>query len=64
MAPGGVENQPDYFLMPAMATMKEVFMSTATPVTEERLRYFFEEAMVVDKRFIDDQLVRRERSNT
>ncbi len=57
MAPGGIENQPDYFLMPAMATMKEVFMS-ATPVTEERLRYFFEEAMVVDKRFIDDQLVR------
>ena len=31
---------------------------SATPVTEERLRYFFEEAMVVDKRFIDDQLVR------
>jgi len=57
LAPGGIENQPDYFLMPAMATMKEVFMS-ATPVTEERLRYFFEEAMVVDKRFIDDQLVR------
>jgi 4,5:9,10-diseco-3-hydroxy-5,9,17-trioxoandrosta-1(10),2-diene-4-oate hydrolase len=57
MAPGGIENQPDYFLMPAMATMKEVFMS-ATPVTEQRLRYFFEEAMVVDKKFIDDQLVR------
>ena len=56
MAPGGIENQPDYFLMPAMATMKEVFMS-ATPVTEQRLRYFFEEAMVVDKKFIDDQLV-------
>lgn len=56
MAPGGLENQPDYFLMPAMATMKEVFMS-ATPVTEERLRYFFEEAMVVDKKFIDNQLV-------
>ena len=55
LAPGGVENQPDYFLMPAMATMKEVFMS-ATPVTEERLRYFFEEAMVVDKRFITDEL--------
>jgi 4,5:9,10-diseco-3-hydroxy-5,9,17-trioxoandrosta-1(10),2-diene-4-oate hydrolase len=56
MAPGGIENQPDYFLMPAMATMKEVFMS-ATPVTEERLRYFFEEAMVVDKKFIDQPLV-------
>lgn len=56
MAPGGIENQPDYFLMPAMATMKEVFMS-ATPVTAERLRYFFEEAMVVDKKFIDDELV-------
>jgi len=55
LAPGGVENQPDYFLMPAMATMKEVFMS-ATPVTEERLRYFFEEAMVVNKRFITDEL--------
>lgn len=55
LAPGGIENQPDYFLMPAMATMKEVFMS-AKPVTEERLRYFFEEAMVVDKSFITDEL--------
>lgn len=56
MAPGGVEDQPDYFKMPAMAFMKEVFMS-AEPVTPERLRYFMENALVHDKSLIDDALV-------
>ena len=56
MAPGGVEDQPDYFKMPAMAFMKEVFMSPE-PVTPQRLRYFMENALVYDKSMIDDQLV-------
>jgi 4,5:9,10-diseco-3-hydroxy-5,9,17-trioxoandrosta-1(10),2-diene-4-oate hydrolase len=55
MAPGGIEEQMDYFKMPAMATMKEVFMS-AEPVTEARLKYFLESAMVVDKKFITNEL--------
>jgi 4,5:9,10-diseco-3-hydroxy-5,9,17-trioxoandrosta-1(10),2-diene-4-oate hydrolase len=56
MAPGGVEDQPDYFKMPAMAFMKEVFMSPE-PVTPQRLRYFLENALVHDKSVIDEQLV-------
>jgi len=55
LAPGGVENIPDYFLMPAMVKMKEVFMS-AQPVTEASLKDFFETVMVIDKRFITDEL--------
>lgn len=56
MAPGGVEDQPDYFKMPGMAVMKEIFMS-AEPVTPARLRLFMEGALVYDKSVIDDQLV-------
>ncbi|WP_028080082.1 alpha/beta fold hydrolase [Solimonas soli] len=56
MAPGGLEDQPDYFKMPAMAFMKEVFMSPQ-PVTKERLRYFMENALVHDKSVVDDELV-------
>ena len=56
MAPGGIENQPDYFLMPGMAKMKEVFMS-AEPVTEARLKDFFQSAFVVNREVVDDQLV-------
>lgn len=56
MAPGGVEDQPDYFKMPAMVFMKEVFMSPE-PVTPARLRYFLENALVHDKSVVDDELV-------
>jgi len=56
MAPGGVEDQPDYFKMPGMAVMKEIFMS-AEPVTPARLRMFLEGALVHDKSVIDDELV-------
>jgi len=55
LAPGGVENIPDYFLMPAMVKMKEVFMS-AQPVTEASLKDFFETVMVIDKSYITDEL--------
>lgn len=47
MAPGGVENQADYFTMPGMALMKEVFMSPQ-PVTPERMKEFFIKAFVVN----------------
>jgi 4,5:9,10-diseco-3-hydroxy-5,9,17-trioxoandrosta-1(10),2-diene-4-oate hydrolase len=56
MAPGGVEDQPDYFKMPGMALMKEVFMS-AEPVTAARLKDFFVRGMVADSGSVDDQTV-------
>lgn len=56
MAPGGVEDQPEYFKMPGMALMKEVFMS-AEPVTAARLKDFFVRGMVVDPSSVDDETV-------
>lgn len=56
MAPGGVEDQPDYFKMPGMAVMKEIFMSTE-PVTPARLRDFFVRGLVANPEVIDDELV-------
>ncbi len=56
MAPGGIENQPDYFTMPGMAMMKEVFMSPE-PVTPERMKAFFRKAFVVNPDCVDDALV-------
>ncbi|HKY93090.1 MAG TPA: alpha/beta hydrolase [Nevskiaceae bacterium] len=56
MAPGGVEEQADYFHMPGMAMMKEVFMSPE-PVTPERMKDFFRKAFVVDPAVVDDALV-------
>lgn len=56
MAPGGVEEQMDYFTMPGMAMMKEVFMSPE-PVTPARMKDFFRKAFVVDPACVDDALV-------
>jgi 4,5:9,10-diseco-3-hydroxy-5,9,17-trioxoandrosta-1(10),2-diene-4-oate hydrolase len=56
MAPGGIENTPDYFQMPGMAMMKEVFTS-AEPVTQERMKDFFIKAFVVDPSVVTDELV-------
>jgi 4,5:9,10-diseco-3-hydroxy-5,9,17-trioxoandrosta-1(10),2-diene-4-oate hydrolase len=56
MAPGGVEEQMDYFTMPGMAMMKEVFMSPE-PVTPARMKDFFRKAFVVDPSVVDDALV-------
>ena len=55
MAPGGIENQPDYFLMPGMAKMKELFMSPE-PVTEARMKAFFQSTFVVNATCVDDAL--------
>lgn len=57
MAPGGVEDKPDYFKMPGMAMMKEVFTS-AEPVTEERMKDFFCKCFVVDPAVITDEIVK------
>ena len=56
MAPGGIENQADYFTMPGMQMMKEVFTS-GKPLSEADMRAFFEKAFVVDKTCISAQLV-------
>ena len=56
MAPGGVEDQPDYFKMPGMAKVRDLFMS-AEPVTPARLKDLFVSAFVVNPACVDDQLV-------
>lgn len=56
MAPGGLEEQMDYFKMPGMARMKEVFMSPQ-PVTRAAMKEFFVNAFVVNPACVDDQLV-------
>jgi len=56
MAPGGLEDQPEYFKMPGMAMVKDVFMSPE-PVTPARMRDLFARAFVVDASCIDDELV-------
>lgn len=58
MAPGGVENQPDYFLMPGMALMREVFTSPE-PITPARMKDFFLKAFVVDPTCVEDALVQQ-----
>lgn len=56
MAPGGIENQPDYFHVPGMALMKKVFTSDE-PMTADKMRTFITEALVYDASCVDDQLI-------
>lgn len=56
MAPGGLNELPDYMAMPGMAAMFEVFNSEE-PITETRLKDMFVKAFVVDPACVDDQLV-------
>jgi 4,5:9,10-diseco-3-hydroxy-5,9,17-trioxoandrosta-1(10),2-diene-4-oate hydrolase len=56
MAPGGLNDLPDYLAMPGMKAMFETF-SSPEPMTAERLRQFFVKAFVVDPKCVDDQLV-------
>lgn len=56
MAPGGIEDQPAYFAMPGMQTMREVFMSPE-PVSPERLRHFISTALVYNQAVVTDRLV-------
>lgn len=55
MAPGGIENQPDYFTMPGMQIMKEVF--TAGAVTRDGLEKFIKRGLVYDESIVDEELV-------
>jgi 4,5:9,10-diseco-3-hydroxy-5,9,17-trioxoandrosta-1(10),2-diene-4-oate hydrolase len=56
MAPGGVEDQPEYFKMPGMVKVRDLFMSSE-PVTPARLKDLFVNAFVVNGACVDDQMV-------
>ncbi|MEC9358800.1 MAG: alpha/beta hydrolase [Pseudomonadota bacterium] len=55
LAPGGVEEQADYFKMPGMAKMKEVFTSPE-PMTASRMLDFFRTVFTVNPDCVDEQL--------
>lgn len=57
MAPGGLNDLPDYLAMPGMKAMFETFGS-AEPMTHERLKALFVKAFVVNPAAVDDALVR------
>lgn len=57
MAPGGLNDLPDYLAMPGMAAMFATFQSKE-PLTVERLKEFFAKAFVVNPACVDDALVR------
>lgn len=56
MAPGGLNDLPDYLAMPGMAAMFQLF-GTGAPVTEQKMKEFFVKAFVVDPAVVDDALV-------
>jgi 4,5:9,10-diseco-3-hydroxy-5,9,17-trioxoandrosta-1(10),2-diene-4-oate hydrolase len=56
MAPGGLNDLPDYLEMPGMAAMFKLFGSSE-PITEARLKRFFQNAFVVNADCVDDALV-------
>lgn len=55
MAPGGLEEKPDYFAMPGMALMKEVFMGGA--VSRDTLAEFIRKGLVYDPADATDALI-------
>ena len=56
MAPGGLNDLPDYLAMPGMAAMFQLYGSGQAP-SEERMRQFFREAFVFDPDVVTDDLV-------
>lgn len=54
MAPGGVEEQVEYFTMPGMQIMKEVFTG---PPTRDTLEQFIRKALVYKDDCVDDELI-------
>ena len=56
MAPGGLNDLPDYLAMPGMAAMFALYGS-GKPVTAEAMKQFFIDAFVVDPVAVTDQLV-------
>ena len=57
MAPGGLNDLPDYLAMPGMAAMFATFNSPF-PLTLDRMKEFFVKAFVVNPACVDDELVR------
>jgi 4,5:9,10-diseco-3-hydroxy-5,9,17-trioxoandrosta-1(10),2-diene-4-oate hydrolase len=57
MAPGGLNDLPDYLAMPGMAAMFATLQSKE-PLTVERMKEFFIKAFVVNPDSVDDALVR------
>lgn len=56
MAPGGLNDLPDYLAMPGMQAMFALY-GAGEPVTPERLKRFFQQAFVVDPDCVTDALV-------
>jgi 4,5:9,10-diseco-3-hydroxy-5,9,17-trioxoandrosta-1(10),2-diene-4-oate hydrolase len=56
MAPGGLNDLPDYLAMPGMKAMFALYGS-GTPVTEAQMKAFFQQAFVVDPSCVTDELV-------
>lgn len=56
MAPGGLNDLPDYLAMPGMAAMFQLFGS-GKPTTETDLKAFFIKAFVINPACVDDALV-------
>jgi len=57
MAPGGLNDLPDYLAMPGMAAMFETF-KPGVQMTPELMKQFFIKAFVVNPAVVDDGLVR------
>lgn len=57
MAPGGLNDLPDYLAMPGMAAMFATFNS-GKPLTVDTMKEFFIKAFVVNPACVDDALVR------
>lgn len=55
MSPGGIEEKADYFKMPGMAIMKEVFVGGAT--SREKLAEFIRKGLVYDPADATDELI-------
>ena len=56
MAPGGLNDLPDYLAMPGMSAMFQLFAPGAA-VTEQRMKEFFIKAFAVNPAVVDDALV-------
>ena len=57
MAPGGLNDLPDYLAMPGMAAMFALY-GAGKPVSEADMKVFFRKAFVVNPDSVDDELVR------
>ncbi|CAA0083543.1 2-hydroxy-6-oxo-6-phenylhexa-2,4-dienoate hydrolase [BD1-7 clade bacterium] len=54
MAPGGIEDQPDYFTMPGMKILQEIFSKGADKAALEE---FIRRGLVYNESVVDDELI-------